>query len=227
MLENHNESDVNYFTCIAERATTLRDKIDHPEAFIFSPAEEHKTAALLAEWQNAVAPGDPEKFARRLTNDWLDETRLADLAGHISFKNESFFPAWIKEFKKITGFLAGYDPDASSIAWMASKTFLLVINKDKQRLAVLYNNMGSVYKQLSYYEKANFYFLASAKLKEELSDSAGLAASYNNIGLIYKDWEIPKWRGNTSEWPSASIGKEETIKALASITQVWAIFSSV
>lgn len=75
---------------------------------------------------------------------------------------------------------------ASEILWME-----LVRKRgepaDRQRLAQLYNNTGTVFKSLSDYPRALDCFFKSLRIKEELKDTAGIARSYGNIGVIYQN----------------------------------------
>lgn len=59
--------------------------------------------------------------------------------------------------------------------------------KDPVKQASLYNNMASIFRSLSWYEKATAYFLEAIRIKEELQDSAGLALNFNNLALTYMD----------------------------------------
>jgi len=59
--------------------------------------------------------------------------------------------------------------------------------QDPVKQASLYNNMASIYRSLSWYEKATAFFIEAIRIKEELQDSTGLALNFNNLALTYMD----------------------------------------
>jgi type 2 lantibiotic biosynthesis protein LanM len=107
---NKEKIDKNYFHEIAARATTLRERIDETQRFIFHPANNRLFEQRLTEWRKVVATNDPVLFKNRLKNDGLTEDHLKDLLGTVSFRREDQLPSWIIAFREMMGFLASYNP---------------------------------------------------------------------------------------------------------------------
>jgi type 2 lantibiotic biosynthesis protein LanM len=107
---NKEQIDKKYFYEVAARATTLREKIDEPQRFLFHPASERLFEQRLTEWREVVAPSDSVLFENRLKNDGLKEDDLKNLLGTVSFSSENQLPSWIIPFRELMGFLSSYDP---------------------------------------------------------------------------------------------------------------------
>lgn len=106
---NKEQTDSNYYREVAARATTLREKIDKPQRFLFHPANDQLFEQRLAEWRNTVASNDSEIFKNRLKNDGLTDSDLKNLLGTVSFVSNDQLPLWINPFKEIIEFLTAYN----------------------------------------------------------------------------------------------------------------------
>ncbi len=71
----------------------------------------------------------------------------------------------------------------------AKKEFLIGLkyaNNSTKNSVSLYNNLGTLYKELSMIDSSLYYHNKTLKLREIENDTLGFAHSYNNIGLVYK-----------------------------------------
>ena len=71
----------------------------------------------------------------------------------------------------------------------AKKEFLIGLkyaNNSTKNSVSLYNNLGTLYKELSMVDSSLYYHNKTLKLREIENDTLGFAHSYNNIGLVYK-----------------------------------------
>ncbi len=57
--------------------------------------------------------------------------------------------------------------------------------KDKKRVIIILNNIGSAKSHLMFYSEALEYFNKALKLADEISDQNSLGMIYNNIGIVY------------------------------------------
>mgnify|MGYP002141420201 FL=1 len=57
--------------------------------------------------------------------------------------------------------------------------------KNFRGIAITYDNLGSVYKQIKNFELALKYYFLSLNLFEKIGDEVGLAGIYNHIGIVY------------------------------------------
>lgn len=57
----------------------------------------------------------------------------------------------------------------------------------KKGISICYSNIGNVYKEQQFDEKALEYHFKALKLKQEIDDTRGIATCYNNIANIYTD----------------------------------------
>lgn len=104
-----------YYFKVAEKAASLRDKIEEPERYIFQEANQLQYEQRLTEWRKAVAPDDPAMFENRLNNDGISKNDLRSLLGDATIKSEEHLPEWISCFREMMEFLHSYKPaDISS-----------------------------------------------------------------------------------------------------------------
>ena len=71
----------------------------------------------------------------------------------------------------------------------AKKEFLIGLkyaNNSTKNSVSLYNNLGTLYKELSMIDSSLYYHNKTLKLREIENDTLGFAYSYNNIALVYK-----------------------------------------
>jgi serine phosphatase RsbU (regulator of sigma subunit) len=71
----------------------------------------------------------------------------------------------------------------------AKKEFFIGLkyaNNSTKNSVSLYNNLGTLYKELRMFDSALYYHNRTLKLREVKNDTIGLAYSYNNIALVYK-----------------------------------------
>ena len=71
----------------------------------------------------------------------------------------------------------------------AKKEFFIGLkyaNNSTKNSVSLYNNLGTLYKELRMFDSDLYYHNRTLKLREVKNDTIGLAYSYNNIALVYK-----------------------------------------
>lgn len=112
---NKEQTDSNYYSEVAARATTLQEKIEEQQRFSFHHANNRLLEQRLTEWRNIVAPNDPAMFENRLKNDGLAEGDLKKLLGTVSFSSKDQLPSWVASFREMMQFLALYDPQDLSV----------------------------------------------------------------------------------------------------------------
>ncbi len=69
--------------CIAAQASSLWERMGHPEAFGSPEVPSRKVQSRLKQWREVVAEGDAERFRKRLSFDALDEEDLKRFMGDI------------------------------------------------------------------------------------------------------------------------------------------------
>jgi len=107
---NKEQTDRDYYSEVAARATTLQEKIDEPQRFLFHPASDRLFEQRLTEWRKAVTTSDPLLFENRLKNDGLTKDDLKNILGSVSFSSENQLPSWVTPFREMMGFMASSDP---------------------------------------------------------------------------------------------------------------------
>lgn len=58
---------------------------------------------------------------------------------------------------------------------------------DREEQGTVYNNLGSLWGDLSQTDSSIFYYLESLAISEELGDKLGASITHNNLGSIYSD----------------------------------------
>ncbi len=80
---------------LVARASSLRERIAHPDAFEPAAAAASRSAAArLSKWCGIVADGDAERFNRRLSFDSLDAEDVRAFLGPIARPDVFGLPAW-------------------------------------------------------------------------------------------------------------------------------------
>ena len=88
---------------LVARASSLRERMAHPDAFnLAAAAASPKAAARLKRWREIVADGDDGWFRRRLSFDSLNEESVRGLLGDIARPEVFGLPAWTRVLVEVS-----------------------------------------------------------------------------------------------------------------------------
>ena len=141
------------------------------------PTDENCREFLDALWDQF----DPNVY------DTVKFTQLAEVFSVATDQLEDQEAKWINKSGYFMLHLGQYN--AARSIYKKHLPNLEVRLKDTNRLASVFNNLGSIYGYLGDYKRALEYQLNALKIREKIlpPDHLNLADSYNNVGCIYDD----------------------------------------